>query len=307
MSPRFGSLTERLTSMIDTVPGAVDVLTLATPDVGTVQRRLAGLLRDVGEAAGLDLGGAMVENGNTRTVLRIRGGPRAVGFHASGAMHVDLGLDPFEGVFGVDPGDKPLLELLDANASRLDLGKRLPADDALTFERLWRIKTAAGDAEGRLIDPVLCRAVGAYRHHVRDLPVYGRATATIHLAAEGKMAAVSLSTRRFADDGDGQTLERAATRAPGDAAREVVDRLLALFRGKAEPTGFEIAPDWFRFGYLSLGRRRAQSILAPFYLASLSLRHEEESTAHVIAVAGSQDQYLKLPLGQASSGLRRAG
>lgn len=58
--------------MIDTVPEAVDVLTLATPDVGTVQRRLAGLLRDVGEAAGLDLGGEMVENGNTRTVLRIR-------------------------------------------------------------------------------------------------------------------------------------------------------------------------------------------------------------------------------------------
>jgi hypothetical protein len=86
-----------------------------------------------------------------------------------------------------------------------------------------------------------------------------------------------------------------------------VDRLVALFRGKSEPTGFEIAPEWFRFGYLSLGRRRAQSILAPFYLASLSLRHEEESTAHVIAVAGSQDQYLRLPLGQASSGLRRAG
>jgi hypothetical protein len=58
--------------MIDAVPEAVDVLTLATPDVGTVQRRLAGLLRDIGEAAGLDLGGAMVENGNTRTVLRIR-------------------------------------------------------------------------------------------------------------------------------------------------------------------------------------------------------------------------------------------
>jgi hypothetical protein len=284
----------------------VDVLTLATPDVGTVQRRLTGLLRDVGELAGLDLGGVTVENGTTRTVLRIPGGPRAVGFHASGAMSVDLGLDPFEGVFGGDPGDKPLIELLEANASRLGLGKHLPADDALTFERLWRIKAAGGDAGERLIDAVLCRAVGAYRHHVRDLPVYGRATATVHLAAEGKIAGVSLSTRRFVDDGHGQTLERAATRAPGDAAREVVDRLAALFRSTAEPTGFEVSPEWFRFGYLSLGRRRAQSILAPFYLASLSLRHEEESTAHVIAVAGSQDQYLKLPLGQTSSGQRRA-
>jgi hypothetical protein len=292
--------------MIDSVPDVVDVLTLATPDVGTAQRRLGELFQAVGDVSGVDVRGASVENGSTRTVLRAPGEARAAVFHASGAMTVSLGLGPFERIFGDDPGDDTLVELIRANTERLGIRERLPEEDAFAFERLWRIKAAGGDAYGRVSDPVLCRAVGAYRQYVRDLPVYGRATATIHLASEGTLDAVSLSSRRYSDDGGGRMFERTRTVAPGDAARGVAGQLSSLFRAKDDLEGVEVSPDWFRFGYLSLGRSRAQSILAPFYVASLSLQHEEESTAHVIAVAGSRDQYLKIPRGQASNGVRRS-
>jgi hypothetical protein len=305
VNPRLEPLVERLTSMIESVPDAVDVVALAAPDAGTAQRRLGELFADVGALAGVDVQGAKVHNAVARTVLRTPGGARAAVFHASGAMTVNLGLAPFEGIFDDDPGDEQLVGLVEASAERLGIGKRLPDDDALAFERLWRIKAAGGDADGQLRDPVLCRAVGAYRHVVRELPVYGRASATIHLAAKGTLDAVSLSSRRFADDGGGRTIERARTVAPGDAARVVTEQLSTLFRTD-DAEGVEVTPDWFRFGYLSLGRRRPQAVLAPCYVAGVSLQHEEEATAHVIVAPGSRDQYLKIPRGQASSGLPRS-
>jgi len=64
-----------------------------------------------------------------------------------------LGLGPFEGIFDDDPGDDRLVELIDANTERLGIRKRLPEDDAFTFERLWRIKAAGGDADVRVSDP----------------------------------------------------------------------------------------------------------------------------------------------------------
>lgn len=305
MNPRLEPLVERLTSMIDAVPDVVDVVALATPDAGSAQRRLGELFADVGALAGIDVRGAKAQQAAARTVLRTPGGARAAVFHASGAMAISLGLAPFEGIFDDDPGDERLVGLVEATAERLGLGKRLPQDDVLAFERLWRIKAAGGDADGQVSDPVLCRAVGAYRHVVRELPVYGRASATIHLAAKGTLDAVSLSSRRFADDGGGRTLDRVRTVAPGDAARSVTEQLSALFR-KDDAEGVEVTPDWFRFGYLGLGRRRPQAVLAPYYVAGLSLQHEEEATAHVIVAPGSRDQYLKIPRGQASSGLPRS-
>ncbi len=59
-----------------------------------------------------------------------------------------------------------------------------------------------------------------------------------------------------------------------------------------------LVPEWFRFGDLSLGRRRSQNLLAPFYIAAIAVEHEYEKSAPVIAVHGSSERYMALPAGR---------
>lgn len=299
------TLTERLVSLIDTVPDVADVIELPPPDLGTVQRRAARLLRSAAEVAGLRLGDLKLQNQKARSVLSGPAALRAVGFHASGAMTVSLGLDPFDDVFGEDPGDEELGALVNRSAESLGLPELIPSEDDLKFERLWRIKAAGGDRTGQVTPAILCRAVGAFRQVTRDLPVYGRASATVELAAGGRLAAVSVSARRLAGDEPGTTLDRAKVRPPAEAAGDIVGQLVTAFRdGAADDV--RVVPDWFRFGYLSLGRRRPQGVLAPFYIAALSVEHEHERTAHLLVAAGTPQRYLRLPTGQSAATRRRA-
>jgi hypothetical protein len=299
--PYAESLAEELSSMLDRVPDAVDLVQLAQPDVGTVQRRLGDLIGRVAEVAGLELERPQVETREVRTVMGVPGQLRATGFHASGAMSVKLEVAPFDDLFEADPGDDELSALCQRAVEGLGLQKLVPDDDSLYFERVWRIKAAGGDDAGQVTEPVLCRAIGALRHSVRELPVYGRASATVELAAGGRLTSVSLAVRRFADDDRGETVAKAAVRSPQAAAQEVAARIVRAFGNLEELKSTRLVPEWFRFGYLSLGRRRAQRLLAPFYIASIAVEGEYEASAHVIAVAGSEDQYMPVPPGRRSS------
>jgi hypothetical protein len=299
------SLVERLTAMIDAVPDAVEVVQLDQPDVGTVQRRLAALTDAVSELSGLDGERPKVETRSARTVMQVPGRLRATGFHASGAMSVALALAPFEDLFPEDPGDDELTALSLRAAERLGLEKLVPDDGSLAFERLWRIKAAGGDQAGTVTDPVLCRAVGAFRHHVKGLPVYGRASATVEVAAEGRLASASVSLRRFAGDEGGRTVAKAAVRSPKASAEDVAARVVRAFGELEELGSTRLVPEWYRFGYLSLSRRQAQGVLAPFYIASIAVEHEHERSAHVIAVPGSEEQFVRLPAGRRSAAPRR--
>jgi len=302
MSTYANILTEQLVSLAGKVPDSVDVLQLAQPNVGTVQRRVTALTSTVAELTGLDANKAEVTNDKDRTLVELPGQLRAVGFHASGALSVQLALGPFDDVFKDDPGDTELTAMLGQAADRLGLGRLLPADDTLDFERLWRIKAAGGDQSGTLSPPVLCRAVGAFRHATHGIPVYGRASATVELAQGGRLASLSVSARRSAEDGSGKTVATPEVRRPEAAAKDVAARVVKALGGLEDLKGTHVVPEWFRFGYLSLGRRRTQAALAPFYLASISLKDTEaEASAHVIAVPGTEEQFVALPTGQRSS------
>jgi len=304
-TPQYATnLAEQLSSMIDGAPEAVDVVQLAQPDVGMVQSRLKELIGHVAEVAGLERERPTVETRNVRTVMSLPGQLRATGFHASGAMSVALALAPFDDLFESDPGDDELMASSQRTVEGLGLQKLVPSDESLTFERLWRVKAAGGDIEGTMTEPVLCRAVGAYRHYVRELPVYGRASVTVELAAKGRLASASVSLRRFADDEGGKTISKAAVRKPEDAAIDVAARLVEAFGG-ADLTSTGLIAEWFRFGYLSLSRRQAQALLAPFYIASIAVDHEYEASAHVIAVSGSEEQFMRIPPGRRTSAPKR--
>ncbi|MFI6739257.1 hypothetical protein ACIBI9_40580 [Nonomuraea sp. NPDC050451] len=295
-------LAEQLTSMAGDVPDTVEVVALAQPDPGVIQERLAKLVGTVADVAGIERQRPEVVTKDIRTTMRVPGRLLATGFHASGSMSVRLNLAPFEDVFKDDPGDEDLVALLGHSSGRLGIAGLLPAEDDLEFERLWRIKAAGGDRSGKVSGAVLCRAIGAFRHVTRGLPVYGRASATVELAAAGRLASVSVSARRFVDDGGGRTVATPESRRPAAAAKEVAGRIVKAFGDLEELKDVRLVPEWFRFGYLALGRRRSQAVLAPFYVASISVdRPEAEASAHVIAVPGTEDQFVRLPAGQRSS------
>jgi len=295
----LSDLTEHLESLIEHVPDTTEVLELTPPTAEESTRRTGAVIDMVGAVTGLDVTQGKRELSEARVVIRLPEGGRAVTFLASGALVIKAGIDPFADLFEADPGDEELTTSLTGWQEKLRISELFPSQDRLDFERLWRIKAAGSDREGTFSDPVLCRAIGAFRHSVRDLPVHGRASATVEMTGGGRLASMSISTRRFADGADA-VIARARSRAPGDAAQEVVKRLARSLSGQQQDATLEVQS--FEFGYLSLSRRRPQSVLAPVYLAAVTVSgtKEQERSAHVIAVAGSEDQYLRLPGGVAA-------
>lgn len=295
----FSELTERLESLIEHVPDVTEVLELTPPTPEESARRTEAVIDTVGAVTGLDVTPGKRELTDARVVMRLPEGGRAVTFLASGALVVKAGIEPFADLFQDDPGDEALTASLTGWQEKLRISELLPAQDRLDFERLWRIKAAGSDREGTFSEPVLCRAIGSFRHRVRDIPVHGRASATVEVTGGGRLASMSVSTRRFADGAD-VLIARARTRAPGDAAQEVTKRLARALSGQERDATLEATS--FEFGYLSLSRRRPQSVLAPVYLAAVTVSgtEEQERSAHIIAVAGSPEQYLRLPGGVAA-------
>lgn len=299
-------LTERLAGMLGDVPDVTEVVELVAPGPEAFVRRNEKLLAGLAEAAGISL--APADGGlrlTGRSVYRGEDGGRAVTFHASGALTLHAGVDPLDDLFDEVLPDEKLRGLVDDQAARLGLASLVDREDTLTFEHLWRLKAAGADREGKVSDPVLTRAVGAYRHHVRDLPVLGRASGSVEVTGSGRLSSLTLSLRRLADDGSGATLDKAVSRRPEDAASEVAQRLSRLLDGREEEVRLD--PQLFAFGYLSLGRRRAQSVLAPMYVAAVTVDggEEGERSAHVVAVAGSEKQYLRLPVGVRPAAVQR--
>jgi len=52
--------------------------------------------------------------------------------------------------------------------------------------------------------------------------------------------------------------------------------------------------DGLRFGYLSLPKRKWQRLLAPVYVATIEIAHQQERQAFVIAVPATERSYLPL-------------
>jgi hypothetical protein len=56
----------------------------------------------------------------------------------------------------------------------------------------------------------------------------------------------------------------------------------------------QIESQSLRFGYANLGKRKAQRVLAPIFLAQIVLRQEEERQGYMFAVAATEKAYLPL-------------
>lgn len=226
-----------------------------------------------------------VLRGKGRSDLLLGDGFRARAYHPSGAIAVKAGLAPMEHLIGEKADKTALTEASVATAKRLGLDTIGSSGENLAFERLWQIKAAGMNRDRVRGREVVCRAIGAFRRYLGDLPVWGRASVVLELAAGNKIGGVGVDWRRI----EATPIDRAKVLDPERAAHAVLADLNGrLPGGEFGDKDFEVT--MFSLGYLSLPKRRVQGAFAPVYVAMLE-RRGWSTMNHVVVVNGSEKIY----------------
>ena len=275
-------------------PEAADVILQQQPRREQLQaraRRFVALLQEHGDCP--------VDNGNSwqarddQTVIHLADGARAVVYHASGALRYVSGLAPMARPFDRATGLDDLIQRLETRALRLKLRDWAGAHGELRFERLFRRLAAGVHRDGGLSAVTLLRAVGAWRQFVGGIPVLGAASGALALAGSGQLDSLRINIRPC----NGEVLDRAAVIDPETAARQLLLRLSSLLgQGNETVPRHAVESAILQFGYLDLGKRKPQRVLAPAYVARIVLRHRGVRQGYVLAVAATEKPYLELPL-----------
>lgn len=285
-------LIEKMVSSVRNVPSEADIFAVRQYPIDELKRRAKRFLAMAGEAYDLPLSrGDWVEK-QDQTTIRLPQGARAVVYHASGAMKLVTDLNPMESLFKGTPKQEQLIKMVEEAADRLNISDWVRKEESLDFERLWQIKACAASREGEMLEPVLCRAIGAYRHFVADLPVWGAASSSISLAEGGKLDSLTIQMREPTDE----VIDRAKIISPDEAAHQILLQLKTVM-GKSKVPVSEVAiPKGLQFGYLSLTKRKVQHVLAPAYVAAIEISGQEEKQAYLFAVSATEKAYLPLCL-----------
>jgi len=286
-------LIKRLAASAGEVPAQADVFGVRRFSLEDLQRRTKQFLASISEFSGVSLDKGDWREKREQIVVHLPRGARAVVYRASGAMKFVGGLGPMERLFPAGTTRDALTKATDTAFARLKLaGWASAAGQSLKFERLWQIKAAGGDRSGKVVDPVVCRAIGAYRHFLGAVPVLGAASAAVSVAGDGSLDNVSLLLRETTPE----VADRQAVLAPDDAARRIVGQLSALM-GKSKVAYTEYAvPESMRFGYIDLGKRSSQPVFAPVYFATVSIAGED-AQGYVLTTSATEKPYLALSRG----------
>ncbi|MBI3773149.1 MAG: hypothetical protein HY272_10690 [Gammaproteobacteria bacterium] len=283
---------DKLISNLESVPAQADVIELKQPNIDDLHRRGHQLLSFIGKSCGCSFERGDWTEQQDSTLVRLPQGARAVLYHPSGAMQLTTGLAPMEQLFGKLESKAHLTKLVEQSARNLNIKQWVSENEELRFERLWQIKAAAADREGKAISPVLCRAVGAYRHYINGLPVLGAASVAVKVATEGQLDSLSIMARQTS----GKTIDRVKTVPPEQALQKVYQQLERLMGHSKIPLTEVAMPQSVQFGYLSLSKRKAQRLLEPAYVVSINIEGQEEAQGYVFTVAGSDSPYMPLAL-----------
>jgi hypothetical protein len=229
--------------------------------------------------------------GDDITTVTLAQGARAVLYHASGALRYVSGLAPAQAPFARGAGQDTLLRLVQERALKLRLAEWAGANAELRFEHLFRTLGRGTDRAGKQSEATLFRAIGAYRQFIGGIPVLGAASAAVQVAGDGQLDTLAILMR----PANGEVLERAAVIEPQAGARRILAQLSALLGQREVPTD-AVESAGMQFGYLDLGKRKPQRVLAPAYVAKIVLRQRRVRQAHVLAVAATERTYLEIPL-----------
>jgi hypothetical protein len=295
-------LMDSLASFKQDVPAELGILELRRAPVDELQRRLRKLLKSSGDACDKAYDHGQWSTYEDRTWVRLPQGAHAVVYHASGAVKISAGLAPMEQLFKEPESRAVLTQRAEAFVKELGLHDSLGRAESLAFERLWQVKAAAADRSGKVIDTVLCRAVGAFRHHIEGIPVLGPASVAVQIAGDGSLDTLSMQSRAPS----GEVLEMAKLLQPERVARQMAQRVVERFAHAKGELKVECR-DGMRFGYLSLPKRKLQRLLAPVYLASFDVFHEQERQGFVLALPATEKSYLPLEAPGAESVVAATG
>jgi hypothetical protein len=274
------------------LPDKVDVLLLQTP---TQEQLKARARRFVAQLA--ELGDCPHDNGGTwqqrddHTAIYLPEGARAMVYHASGALRYVSGRAPAENPFGHEAEPAVLQRLVEERAHKLNVSDWAGPNGELRFEHLFRTLGQGADPTGKTSATTLFRALGAWRQYAGGIPVLGAASVVLRLAGDGRLDALSVQVR----PANGEVLDRAAIIEPQTGARQIAAQLGALLAQKDIPGGL-VESAILQFGYLDLGKRKPQRVLAPAYVARVVLRHKTARQAYLMAVRATERAYLELPV-----------
>ena len=283
-------LIKKMVDSVEDVPSRAEVFAVRQYSLDDTERRTKCLLATTAEAYSLssDRGDWVVQQ--DRTLVRLPQEARAIVYHASGAMKFVTGLNPMESLFKKVEAQEELVRLVEETADHLNIREWVGKNESLHFERLWQLKAAASDREGTVVEPVLCRVVGAYRHFIGELPVWGAASVAIKLTGEGTLDSLTVQVRETT----GEVIDRTRIMRPDQAARQIFLQLSSLMGKSKISLSESAAPQWLRFGYLSLGKRKSQRLLAPVYVATIGIEGQEESQAYLFVTSATEKTYLPL-------------
>jgi hypothetical protein len=252
-------------------------------------RRFVGLLREQDDCPH-DNGGT-VSVRDDQTVAYLADGARATVYHASGALRYVSGLAPAEFPFPRASERETLARLVQERAHKLSLADWAGSNAELRFENLFQTLGRGADRAGKQSATTLFRAIGAWRQYVGGIPVLGAASSALQLAGDGRLDGLSLQLR----PANGEVLERATLIGAEAGARQIIAQLSAVL-GQRQIPGDAVESATLQFGYLDLGKRKPQRVLAPTYVARIVLRHKDVRQAYVLATAATERPYLDLPL-----------
>lgn len=287
------TLIERLASASDDQPSHADVLALRPFTQDDVRARANRFVALIHEADACSHDHVQLVARDDRTLIQLAGGARCVLYHASGALQFSAGSAPFHAPFERVEDREVLMRHVTEAATRLNISNWVGDNGSLAFERLFQSKGQGADRNARASEPVLFRATGTWRHAIDGVPVLGAASVALTLAGDGKLDALSLRVRPAVSE----KLDSAPIIAPELAARQIATRLASVLgNAKDRLPGDVIQSATMRFGYVDLGKRKAQRVLAPVFLAQVVLRHRLESQGYVFAVPATERHYLELPL-----------
>jgi hypothetical protein len=273
-------------------PTEADVIltqTLSRSDLRARARRFVALLQEHDECPHDNRGTS--KESDDRTTIHLPEGARATLYPASGALRYVSGMRPADAPFAEDVERAVLQRQLEERAYKLALPDWAGANDALRFERLFRTRAQGADPAGRQSAITLFRAIGAWRQYVGGLPVLGAASVAMRLAGDNRLDALEVNIRPTS----GETVDRVRLVEPIVGARQIVQQLASVLGVREVPADI-VQSAVLYLGYLDLGKRKAQRVLAPSYVAQIVLRHKQVRQAYVLAVAATEKPYLELPL-----------
>lgn len=228
-----------------------------------------------------------VAQGEDHTKILLAEGASLRYYHSSGNKIFDRNTNPFNHIindnaqgFEKNKFEDTACDLLEKN--QLNFAASL---ENLQFEKLWLLKASGINHKKEQGRAMINRLVYSYRRFLVGLPVWGRASVFIKVAAENVVDAFGIDWRKVHD----APLDKASTLAPDDGARRVLEELQNTNPEKTYTTK-DFTPDFFALGYFSATKRSYQSVMQPVWVARF-ISNGFSRMGHVIAVPAANTAY----------------